>query len=93
MIISLIVAALSLTGAIAGDAQSLSAKDFEEAKHLYVSKCSRCHKFYDPSAYSDSEWQDWMEKMRKKSKLKPRQYDLVLQYTQGLRDKTGENAH
>ena len=67
------------------DTIALSSKQLNDAKRLYNAKCSRCHKFYNPSSYDDSEWHEWMEKMRKKSKLKSEQYDLLTRYTDMLR--------
>ena len=46
---------------------------------LYVAKCAKCHKFYDPAKYSEADWQIWMTKMSKKAKLKPEQEDPVIQ--------------
>ena len=40
---------------------------------LYIAKCAKCHKFYDPTAYSDEEWRTWMHKMSKKAKLSAEQ--------------------
>jgi hypothetical protein len=70
----------------------LSAKESAEARKLYIAKCARCHKFYDPSAYSEGEWIWWMSKMRKKARLKSEQYDLLLRYTEGLRVKGGNSS-
>ncbi|PYJ07003.1 MAG: hypothetical protein DME25_04855 [Verrucomicrobia bacterium] len=53
------------------------------ARKLYVAKCARCHKFYDPAQYSDAEWQKWMGKMGKKSKLKPGQQEMLARYIEG----------
>ena len=50
------------------------------ARKLYVAKCAKCHKFYDPKKYSDEEWHKWMRKMSKKSKLTPEQEALLSQY-------------
>ena len=55
------------------------------AEKLYVLKCAKCHELYDPKKYSDADWNFWMIKMRKKSKLKPDQFDLILSYTETLR--------
>jgi len=43
------------------------------AQKLYIAKCAKCHKFYDPAAYSDEEWRTWMHKMSKKAKLSAEQ--------------------
>jgi len=50
------------------------------ARKLYVAKCAKCHKFYDPAKYSDPEWQMWMTKMTKKAKLKPEQQEMLSRY-------------
>jgi len=50
------------------------------ARKLYVAKCAKCHKFYDPAKYSDEQWQIWMSKMSKKAKLKPAQEELLARY-------------
>ena len=49
-------------------------------RKLYVAKCAKCHKFYDPAKYSDEEWKVWMVKMSKKSKLKPEQEQMLSRY-------------
>jgi len=66
-------------------AAELSAKETKDAKKLYTAKCAKCHKFYDPTAYDQAEWEEWMQKMRKKSKLKPDQYALLSRYLEVLR--------
>ena len=58
----------------------LSPKEITDAKKLYTGRCARCHKFYDPAAYDDAEWSSWMLKMKKKSKLKPEQFELLSRY-------------
>jgi uncharacterized protein YceK len=50
------------------------------ARRLYVAKCAKCHKFYDPAKYSDQEWEKWMTKMSKKAKLKPEQEAMLARY-------------
>src|SRR5258708_33882415 len=69
-------------------AATLSPKEIADAKKLYTGKCARCHKFYDPAAYDDAEWSSWMLKMKKKSKLKPDQYELLSRYTEMLRSES-----
>jgi Dihaem cytochrome c len=47
---------------------------------IYVAKCAKCHKFYNPAKYSDADWQMWMTKMSKKAKLKPQQEEVLSRY-------------
>lgn len=68
-----------------GRAGELSLKENEAGKKLYTAKCAKCHKFYDPNAYSQAEWNVWMGKMRKKSKLKPDQFEILSRYIDTLR--------
>lgn len=39
-----------------------------------------------PENYSMTEWQDWMLKMKRKSKLKDEAYERLLEYTHRLRE-------
>ena len=66
-------------------AEALSSQEIAAAKKIYITKCAKCHKFYDPAAYNQSEWDEWMVKMGKKSKLKPNQYALLSRYLATLR--------
>jgi len=58
----------------------LRARDLVAARKIYVAKCAKCHRFYEPRAYSERDWQTWMEKMNQKSKLKSEQADLLKRY-------------
>ena len=64
---------------------NLSSREGAVARQLYQAKCARCHKFYDPAAYTEAEWTVWMNKMAKKSKLKPDQKDLLARYLETFR--------
>ena len=71
-------------------ATRLSAGDFtpeEEAraKKIYVGKCAKCHKFYEPRAYTDADWRRWMIVMGNKSKLKEADAELLNRYLDGYR--------
>lgn len=81
---SLAVLALALAGARAAE---LSPTERKAAKDLYEIKCAKCHKFYEPTAYSPTEWDDWMKKMSRKSKLKPAQEELLTRYLGEFREK------
>src|SRR5262249_13563450 len=75
------VLVVALAGATASAAPAESSSGPEgAARRLYVSKCARCHKFYDPARYSDQQWEDWMTKMSRKAKLKPDQQLLLSRY-------------
>ena len=84
--------------ALAGCASPALAKDmagFENSagRKLYVAKCAKCHKFYEPAKYSESDWEMWMTKMSKKAKLKPEQQEVLTRYiSQNLRTPSGTNS-
>ena len=86
MRLALCILITSLAAAVrGGEAVDLSPNELKEARRLYVSKCARCHKFYEPSSYTGAEWNEWMSKMTRKSKLKPAQAELLARYTERLR--------
>ena len=66
-------------------ASELSADQTKSAQRLYQVKCAKCHKFYNPTDYTGPDWQSWMQKMAKKSKLKPAQAQLLSRYLDTLR--------
>jgi hypothetical protein len=83
------IAVLALAQSRAG-AAVLSEKETREAQKLYNLKCAKCHKFYDPAGYAQPEWNDWMLKMSRKSKLKPAQHELLSKYLEAMRSEKGK---
>ena len=81
VLICLFVLALG-TGA---GADNLTQKQKLAAKKLYQNKCTKCHRPYEPAAYTNEEWDFWMQKMRKKAKLKPNQEALLDRYQETAR--------
>ena len=73
-------------------ATGLSDPEIKEARKLYISKCAKCHKLYDPANYDDAEWSKWMSKMSKKAKLKPVPAELLARYLDAVRKPAGTNA-
>jgi len=59
---------------------ALSTQEVEEGRKLYIAKCAKCHKFYDPAQYSAGEWHKWMTKMSRKAKLSPTQNEMLSRY-------------
>jgi mono/diheme cytochrome c family protein len=59
--------------------------DLQNGKKFYLSKCAKCHKLYEPKDYDKESWDLWMEKMRKKARLRDEQYRLIYAYTESLR--------
>ena len=81
----IVVSVAALLWILPGNAAELSSTQLKDAKKIYVNKCAKCHEFYDPKAYSDSEWKEWMLKMKKKARLKDEQFELLSAYTETLR--------
>ena len=78
---SLFALTLPLAGCAGTVDRSATVADAVGPAHkLYVSKCAKCHKFYDPATYSDADWKVWMGKMSRKAKLKPEQEQMLSQY-------------
>ena len=63
----------------------LSPSEVNDANRLYTAKCMRCHKSYEPAAYSQPEWNSWMIKMRKKAHRAPGQDQLLSRYLDAYR--------
>ena len=63
----------------------MTTADIARAADLYPLKCAKCHKFYDPAAYSDQEWSVWMTKMSKKSRLEPHEAEVLARYLNASR--------
>jgi mono/diheme cytochrome c family protein len=78
------LAAAALATAMAGAAEPASS-DAAAARKIYTAKCARCHKFYDPAAYDEVKWLEWMTKMRRKSRLAPEEYDTLMRFLGSLR--------
>ncbi len=55
------------------------------ALKVYNSKCTRCHKSYDPHAYTIPQWESWMSKMSRKAHLDAEQQGLLVRYLQAVR--------
>ena len=85
-----VVLALVILDARAADvsAPDLSPQERRAAKALYEIKCAKCHKFYEPAAYAQKDWDDWMSQMSRKSKLKPAQERLLMRFLEEFRRKS-----
>jgi hypothetical protein len=66
-------------------AAGLSPEQVSEGRRLCVTKCARCHKFYDPAVYDEAKWGVWMRKMSRKAKLMPEEEGLLTRYLGGVR--------
>jgi len=49
-------------------------------KSLYENSCARCHKLYEPKAYTKTEWTPILVKMGKKAKLDETQMASITNY-------------
>jgi hypothetical protein len=71
--------------ALAARAQVLSPQEISAARKLYIAKCAKCHKLYDPAGYGDADWNRWMTKMAKKAHLNADQAKLLARYLDTVR--------
>ena len=53
---------------------------FPEGKELYVSKCTACHRAYEPELHTKEEWQKIIDEMGSKAKLAESEIQLILSY-------------
>ena len=68
-----------------GGAPLVTDAEGAQARALFVNKCTRCHKFYNPANYNDAEWREWFTKMSKKAKLDAGQDELLARYLEVFR--------
>lgn len=83
MRIATLVLGVVLAASAASAAEMSSTED--PGRKIYLTKCARCHKLYDPARYDDAAWGTWMEKMRKKAHLDDEQFKTLSTYLQSLR--------
>jgi hypothetical protein len=69
----------------APSAEDLTVKEITAARKIYVAKCAKCHRFYEPTNYAEPDWRTWMVKMNRKSKLKAEQDALLNRYLDAYR--------
>lgn len=68
------------SGWAASESGIRTSNEVQAAHKLYVTKCAKCHKLYPPAKYSDKDWQKWMDKMSRKSKLRPEEKEMLERY-------------
>lgn len=81
-----------LPPALPAGAANFSDVEISRARNLYVAKCAKCHEFYNPANYTLKEWQSWMVKMSRKSRLDPEQEDLLSRYLAAFRPTVATEA-
>ena len=54
--------------ASAAKGDELTSRELAAGRKVYVGKCAKCHKFYEPKSYSEADWGRWMEAMSWKAK-------------------------
>jgi hypothetical protein len=74
---------VTLRAAAGGD--ELTTKEISAARRVYVMKCAKCHRFYEPTNYAETDWRKWLDKMARKSRLKPEQEALLARYLDAYR--------
>lgn len=67
------------------DPPALTVHERETARRLYVAKCAKCHRFYEPRDYPEADWRRWMESMNRKSRFKPEQSEVLIRYLDAYR--------
>ena len=69
-------------------AVGLSPQEAANARQIYLFRCAKCHRFYDPAAYEQGEWAHWMQKMSKKAHLTSPEKDSLIKYLDAYRSET-----
>jgi hypothetical protein len=74
-----------IVGACHGVGYGADLAGTNQTKQVYEAKCAKCHRFYDPQSYTDTQWSAWMAKMRRKAHLTAEQYDQLVRYLDSVR--------
>ncbi len=82
---ALLLAAFVGSWQLPANASELSGKELAAARKIALRKCTKCHKFYEPTTYTASEWDLWMGRMARKSKLSVAQEKQIRSYLATLR--------
>jgi hypothetical protein len=83
--VSILLGAVLSAAASRAGADQLTVKEAASVRKLYVAKCAKCHKFYEPKNYTDADWEVWMGKMSRRSKLKADQEEALRRYLEDYR--------
>ncbi len=76
----------------ATESPGISPRELKEAKKLYLGKCAKCHELHSPAAYTPMQWNDWLVKMSRTSRLNPEQEKMLKRYTELLREMAARNS-
>lgn len=67
----------------AGD---ISGKQLAKDRRVYLVRCARCHKAYNPADFETETWNRWMRKMRKKARVKSdEEWEQIKRYLTSLK--------
>jgi hypothetical protein len=69
-------------GMLPASAEVMTADQAATTRKLYLGKCAKCHRLYEPAKYTDAQWEMWMTKMSRKAKLKSEQEAALNRYIQ-----------
>ncbi len=65
---------------VSNDTNTSSTTKFPEGRSLYVSKCTACHRAYEPELHTTSEWKTILDEMGGKAKLTNKEKETILNY-------------
>jgi hypothetical protein len=71
----------------------LNPEEVANASALYITKCAKCHQFYNPNDYTPAEWDKWMRRMSRKAKLQPNEQELLTRYLAAFRQPPAVNTN
>lgn len=65
---------------VSNDTNTSSTTKFPEGRSLYVSKCTACHRAYEPELHTITEWKKILDEMGSKAKLTVEEKEIILNY-------------
>lgn len=65
--------------------------DYNKGRVLLETRCSSCHKAYQPKDYTITEWKGILNRMGPRASLRSSEIEAIMQYLKHNRQKKSEN--
>lgn len=78
--LAVFIASLITACGVSNDTNTSSKTKFPEGRSLYVSKCTACHRAYEPEIHTTPEWKIILDEMGSKAKLTTEEKETILNY-------------
>jgi hypothetical protein len=64
----------------------ITTEQLNNGYHIYINNCGKCHVLYKPERFSEKKWEEELPDMYEKSKLTPKEQELVTRFVFSRRE-------